>query len=187
MAILLQFRAIDAHDLTKGSRPAPQNRNFATVSRDRHARSYERVAPSTAKSQFYYSFVRSTCTILRKGCAQHRKIAILLQFRAIDTRDLTKGFIGQNQNRNFTTVSCDRHARSYERVAPSKTKIAILLQFSATDTHDLTKGLHPAKPKSQFYYSFVRSTRTILREGCISASIFRTMAPPPPLMLYLMF
>ena len=167
MAILLQFRAIDARDLTKGSRPAPQNRNFATVSRDRHARSYERVAPSTAKSQFYYSFVRSTRTILRKGCAQHRKIAILLQFRAIDTRDLTKGvhrakpksqfydsFVRptrtilrkgctqQNQNRNFTTVSCDRHARSYERVAPSKTKIAILLQFRAIDTHDLTRGLH---------------------------------------------
>ena len=28
-----------------------------------------------------------------------------------------KGFIEQRQNRNFTTVSFDRHARSYERVA----------------------------------------------------------------------
>ena len=113
------------------------------------------VHPAPAKSQFYYSFVRSTRTILRKGCTQHRKIAILLQFRAIDTHDLTKGFIQHKRNRNFTTVSCNRHAQSHERV-------------------------HPAQTKSQFYYSFVRSTRTILREGCISASIFRTMAPPPP-------
>ena len=101
----------------KGSHSAPQDRNFTTVSDARHARSYERVALSTARSQFYYSFGRSTRTILRKGRTQHRKIAILLQFRAIDTHDLTKGFIGQVRNRNFTTVSGDRHARSYERVA----------------------------------------------------------------------
>ena len=154
MSILLQFRAIYTHNSTKGLRAAPPDRNFTTVSCDRYARSYERVAPSTARSQFYHSFVRSTRTILRKGSSSKGKIAILPQFRAIDTHDLTKGFIEQRQNRNFTTVSCDRHARSYERV-------------------------HRAKAKSQFYYSFVRSTRTILREGCISASIFRTMAAPP--------
>ena len=138
MPILPQFRAIGTHDLTKGLHSAPQNRNFTTVSCDRHARSYERVALSTAKSQFYYSFVRSTRSILRKGC----------------------------QNRNFTTVSCNRHARSHERVHPAQTKsqfyhsfarstrtilrkgssgtngIAILLQFRAIDTHDLTRGLH---------------------------------------------
>ena len=206
MPILPQFRAIGTHDLTKGLHSAPQNRNFTTVSCDRHARSYERVALSTAKSQFYYSFVRSTRSILRKGCTQHRKIAILLvscdrharshervhpaqtksqfyysfvqstrtisrkgssstneiaillQFRAIDTHDLTKGFIQHKRNRNFTTVSRDRHARSYERV-------------------------HRAQTKSQFYRSFARSTRTILGEGCISANIFRTMAAPPPSLL----
>ena len=155
MSILPQFRAIGTHDLTKGLHSAPQNRNFTTVSCHRHARSYERVALSTAKSQFYYSFVRSTRTILRKGSSGTNEIAILPQFRAIDTHDLTKGFIGHKRNRNFTTVSRDRHARSYERV-------------------------HRAQTKSQFYHSFARSTRTILREGCISASIFRTMAAPPP-------
>ena len=158
IAILLQFRAIDTLDLTKGLHSAPQNRNFTTVSCDRHARSHERVHPAQTKSQFYYSFVRSTRSILRKGCTQHRKIAVLLQFRAIDTHDLTKGFIQHKRNRNFTTVSGDRHARSYERV-------------------------HRAQTKSQFYYSFGRSTRTILREGCKSASIFRTMAAPPPSLL----
>ena len=145
MPILPQFRAIGTHDLTKGLHSAPQNRNFTTVSCDRHARSYERVALSTAKSQFYYSFVRSTRSILRKGCTQHRKIAILLQFRAIDTHDLTKGFIQHKRNRNFTTVSCNRHAQSHERV-------------------------HPAQTKSQFYYSFVQSTRTISRKGSSSTN-----------------
>ena len=155
ISILLQFRATYTHNSTKGLHAAPPDRNFTTVSRDRHVQSCERVAPSTARSQFYYSFARSTRTILRKGCAQHRKIAISLQFRAIDTYDLTKGFIGLRQDRNFTTVSRDRHVRSYERV-------------------------HRAGKKSSNYYSFARSTRTILREGCISASIFRTMAAPPP-------
>ena len=113
---------------------------LTTVSGARHARSYERVHPAPAESQFYHSFGRSTRTILRKGRTQQGKIAILLQFRAINTHDLTKGFIGQVRNRNFTTVSGDRHARSYERG-------------------------HRAGKKSQFYYSFGRSTRTILRKG----------------------
>ena len=44
--------------------PARENRRFTTVSRDRHARSYERVARAPApKSTFYYSFARSTHTI----------------------------------------------------------------------------------------------------------------------------
>ena len=117
IAILLQFRAIDTHDPTKGFIGLRQDRNFTTVSRDRHVQSCERVAPSTARSQFYHSFVRSTRTILRKGPSVNSKMSILLQFRAIDTYDLTKGFIGLRQDRNFTTVSRDRHARSYERVA----------------------------------------------------------------------
>ena len=98
-----------------------QHRKIAillTVSCDRHARSHERVHPAQTKSQFYYSFVQSTRTISRKGSSSTNEIAILLQFRAIDTRhDLTKGFIQHKRNRNLTIVSCDRHARSYERVA----------------------------------------------------------------------
>ena len=140
--------------LRKGCTQHHQNVDFTTVSHDLHAQFYERVAPSTARSQFYHSFVRSTRTILRKGRSVNSKMSILLQFRAINTYDLTKGFIGLRQDRNFTTVSRDRHVRSYERV-------------------------HRAPARSQFYYSFARSTRTILREGCISASIFRTMAAPP--------
>ena len=117
IAILLQFRAIDTHDLTKGFIQHKRNRNFTTVSCNRHAQSHEKVHPAQTKSQFYYSFVQSTRTISRKGSSSTNEIAILLQFRAIDTHNLTKGFIQHKRNRNFTTVSCDRHARSYERVA----------------------------------------------------------------------
>ncbi len=49
IAILLQFRAIDAHDPTKRLRGQQPNHDFITVSRDRHVRSYEKVAPLTAK------------------------------------------------------------------------------------------------------------------------------------------
>ena len=140
MSILLQFRAIDTHDSAKGLCPAPQDRNFTTVSRDRHVRSYERVHPGPARSQFYYSLARSTRTILRKGSSGSGKIAILLQFRAIDTYDLTKGFIRVRQDRNFTTDSRDRHVRYILRKGSSGSgKIAILLQFRAIDTYDLTK------------------------------------------------
>ena len=97
----------------------------------------------------------STRTSTSTSTTSASKMPILPQFRAIGTHDLTKGLHSAPQNRNFTTVSRDRRARSYERV-------------------------HRAQTKSQFYHSFARSTRTILREGCISASIFRTMAAPPP-------
>ena len=178
-----------------------QNRQITTVSRDRRARSYERVAPSTARSQFYYSFARSTRTILRKGsagtkssnyysfarstrtilrkgCTQHRKIAILLQFRAIDTHDLTKGFAQQVQNRQITTVWRDRRVRSYERDAPAGKKSLNYYSF-ARSTRTILQKVARAGKKLSNYYSFARSTRTILRKGCISASIFRTMAAPP--------
>ena len=67
MSILLQFRAIDTHDVTKGLQSEAQ------------------------EFQFYYSFVRTTRTILRKGCSVNSKRSILLRFRAIDRYDFTKG------------------------------------------------------------------------------------------------
>ena len=103
----------------------------------------QRAAPAPAESQFYYSFGRLTRTILRKGSSSTGRIAILPQFRALDAHDLTKGSHWAPQDRNFTTVSGDRHARSYERV-------------------------HRAGKKSSNYHSFGRSTRTILRKGSSS-------------------
>ena len=150
MSILLQFRAIDTHDPTKGFIQHKRNRNFTTVSCDRHARSYERVLQSTSPvllcTTKYYSSTSTTKTSTSStSTTSGSKMSILLQFRAIDTQDLMKGFIQQIQNRQITTVSCDRCVRSYERVAPSTAK-------------------------SQFYYSFARSIRTILRKGSSSTN-----------------
>ena len=105
------------------------------------------------KSQFYDSFGRSMSTILRKGCLRTPEIAILLQFRAIDAHDPTEGLPRDNRNRNFTTVSGDRCARSYGRVAAGQ-------------------------QKSQYYFSFGRSMRTILRKLQGSARFCRTRAGP---------
>ena len=88
------------------------------------------------KSQFYYSFARSMRTILRK--TQCRTLA---------------GQTAPTRNRNFTTVSGDRCARSYGRVVAGQ-------------------------QKSQFYYSFGRSMRTILCKLQGSASSCRTRAGP---------
>ena len=118
MSILLQFRAIDTHNLTKGLLEQVTNRRITTVSCDRHVRSYERVAPSTARSQFYYSFARSTRTILRKGSSTAPARSQFYYSFARSTRTiLRKGSSGSG-------------------------KIAILLQSRAIDTYDLTKGLH---------------------------------------------
>ena len=154
-----------------------QNLNFSTVSRDRHARSYERVTPSTGKFQFHYSFVRSTRTILRKGCSVNSKMSILIQFRAIDWHDLMKRLQRAPQKKKYYSFA--RSTRTIFRKGCSvPSKMPILLQFRAINRHDLTKGLQRAPQKIQFCYSFARSTRTILRTGRISASIFRTIAPP---------
>ena len=92
-----------------------RNRNFTIVSGDRHAQSYIKDAAEQHESQFYYSFVRSTRTILCKGCCGTARLAILLQFRAIDTHDpIRKGCRG-------------------------KTGIAILLQFRASTRTILCK------------------------------------------------
>ena len=145
MSILLQFRTIYTHNSTKGSRPAPpkcqfyysfarstrpilrkgraqhhQNVNSSAVLCDRHVQSYERVPPSTAKIAILLQFRAIDTNDSTKGfTSSSGKIVILLQFRKIDAHDLTKGFIQLRQDRNFTTVSCDRHARSYERVHPA--------------------------------------------------------------------
>ena len=87
-----------------------------------------------------------------KGCSVNSKMSILLQFCVIDTHDLAKWLLPEQQNVDFTTVSRHPHVRFYEMLATCTAKIA---------------------------FSFARSTstRTMLRKGCISASIFRTTAP----------
>ena len=129
------------HAFTRGLHSAPQDRNFTTVSRDRHARSYERVALSTTRSQFYHSFARPARTILWKGCTQQHEIG------------------------NFTTVSRDRHERSYERVALSSTRSQFHHSFARRQAWSYERVAF-SRTRSQFYHSFGRSTCTILRKVC---------------------
>ena len=101
---------------------------------DQHVRFYARVLHSQRHTRLrnIYSFVRSTSTILRKGCSVNSKMPILLQFCAIDTHDLAKCMVApgtakcrfyfsfaRSTRRNMVAPqnSRYRHARCYERVA----------------------------------------------------------------------
>ena len=100
--------------------------------------------------------------------------ATLPAFRAMDARDLGRGWRFEIRNRNFTSISRDGHARSPQRVAlgnqksqlyqhfarwtrtisaegcASKSEIATLPAFRALDTHDLCRGLHLETKKHNF-------------------------------------
>ena len=117
-------------------------------------RSFRAMPPSNLKSWRCENkaFVRCLLQVLTRWCnarsqdtlrntIQARAIAILLQFRAIDKHNPMEWLHIAPANRNFTIVSGDRHARAYGTVARSTGKL-------------------------QFYYSFGRSTRRILRMGC---------------------
>ena len=67
IALSPAFRALDTHDLRRGLRRTKPNRILACISRTRHARSPQRVAPDKTKSHSRLHFVRSTRTILRRG------------------------------------------------------------------------------------------------------------------------
>ena len=88
-----------------------KGRWLALVSRGGGSRSLIGMRPLVGRASWsslaYHSFGRSTPTILRKGSSSTGRIAILPQFRALDTHDLTKGSHSARQDRNFTTVSGD--------------------------------------------------------------------------------
>ena len=67
-AISPAFRALDAHDLRRGLRAPNPKRNLACISRPRHARSPQRVAPDTERTHSPLHFAPSTRTISAEGC-----------------------------------------------------------------------------------------------------------------------
>ena len=134
------FRALDTHDL-RGGLPAPNAKStLACISRIRHARSPQRVAPDRTKTHSRLHFAPSTCTISAEGCPRQMQKAL-------------------------ACISRIRHARSPQRVAPDRTKthsrlhfapstrtisadgcagqsqIALSPAFRSFDTHDLRRGL----------------------------------------------
>ena len=165
IALSPAFRALDTHDLRRGSRADRTNRALACLSRTRHARSPQRVARAPGTSHSRMHFAHSTRTISAEGCARSRQIAPPA-FRALDTHDLRRGLRGQPPNRTLACISRTRHARSPQRVARAAAKshscmhfahsthtisaegcartgqIALSPAFRALDTHDLRRGLH---------------------------------------------
>ena len=116
---------------------------LACISRTRHARSPQSVAPDRRKLHSRLHFAHSTRTISAEGCAGQIQIALSPAFRALDTHDLRRGLPATKPNRTLACISRTRHARSPQRVA--------------TDRDKSHSGLH-----------FARLTRTISAEGCVS-------------------
>ena len=67
--VLALSPALDTHDLRRGLRRTKPSRTLACISRPRHARSPQRVAPDKAKSHSRLHFAPSTRTISAEGCA----------------------------------------------------------------------------------------------------------------------
>ena len=66
------FRALDTHDLRRGLRRTGPKRTLACISRPRHARSPQRVAPHKTKSPSRLHFAHSTRAISAEGCVSWR-------------------------------------------------------------------------------------------------------------------
>ena len=91
IALSPAFRALDTHDLRRGSRAHRTNRALTCISRTRHARSPQRVARGPDKSLSRLHFAHSTRTISAEGRAWTGQIALSPAFRALDTHDLRRG------------------------------------------------------------------------------------------------
>ena len=85
-------------------------------------------------------FACSTRAISAEGCAGTGQIAPSPAFRALDMRDLCRGWRGQRTNRTLACISRTRHARSPQRVARAWDKSHSRLHF-AHSTRDLRRGL----------------------------------------------
>ena len=168
-------------------------RALTCISRLRHARSPQRVAPDKSKTRSHLHFAPSTRTTSAEGCAGQGQNAISPAFRALDAHDLRRGLPATNPKRNLTYISCPRRARSPQRIALDRANThshlhfapwtrttsaegctgqiqnAISPAFRAPSTHDLRRGLRRTA-KTQSHLHFAPSTRAISSEGCVSWS-----------------
>ena len=130
IALSPAFRALDTHDPRRGL-PAPNpKRTPACISRIRHARSAQRVAPDRVKTHSRLHFAHSTRTISAEGCPRQNQIALSPAFRALDTHDPRRGLPAPNPKRTPACISRTRHARSLQRVARAKSKTHSRLHFA---------------------------------------------------------
>ena len=102
---------------------------FTTVLGDRHHVFTERVARRQSKFAFRYSFGRSTPRFYREGSPRANEICVSLQFWAINTTFLPRGFTASKWNLRFATVLGDRHHVCSERVHREQMKFAFRYSF----------------------------------------------------------
>lgn len=143
-----------------------------------HVQKPERSSPQPEKHNLYTNWIRKVNreNLINKNSERKHFEATFQNLGRSATESQRRLAAKHNEEhrsstlkRNFTTGSCDRHARFYERVAPSN-----------VDLNLQAKGLRRTQQNADViwcYCSVGRSTCTILREGCIFASIFRR-APP---------
>ena len=82
------LRALDTHDLRRELRRTNPKRTLTCISRPRHARSLQMVAPDKSKTHSHLHFAPSTRTISAEGCAGPGQNALSPAFPALDTHDL---------------------------------------------------------------------------------------------------
>ena len=116
IALSPALRALDTHDLRRGLPARRTNRTLACISRTRHARSPQRVAPGWDKSHSRLHFAHSTRAISAEGCPRAGQLALSPAFRALDARDLRRGLRRDGTTRTLACISRTRHARSPQRV-----------------------------------------------------------------------
>ena len=107
---------------------------FTTVLADRHHVFTERVHREQMKFAFRYSFGRSTPRFYREGSPRENEICVSLQFWAIDTTFLLRGFTASKWNLRFATVLGDRHHVFTERVHREQMKFAFRYSFGRSTT-----------------------------------------------------
>ena len=131
IALSPAFRALDKHDLRRGLRRTNPNRTLACISRSRHARSPQRVAPDKSKSHSRLHFAHSTRTISAEGCDGQRQIAARSPQRVATDRDKSHSRLHfAHSTRTISAEGCD-----------GQRQIALSPAFRALDTHDLRRGL----------------------------------------------
>ena len=93
---------------------------------------------------FYYSFRRSTPRFYWEGWPIENEICVSLQFWAIDTTFLLRGFTASKWNLRFATVLGDRHHVFTERVHRKDQAMHSGQLFTLTTTvYEFSLRMHP--------------------------------------------
>ena len=110
IATLPAFRVMEHTISAEGCTSKSEIATVTSISRDGHARSPQRVALRNQKSQLYLHSAPSTRTISANGCTSKSKNATLPAFRALDTRDLRRGFTRRNHASEASPSSSSKNA-----------------------------------------------------------------------------